>query len=262
MIIDNHSHLMYNIDEQIVLMKDAGIDKTILFPTIINPEKANNLIEFENEYKFLLDVLSGKTNPDIERIKSINNVAATKDKYKDLFWGFGSCPYGLNYENTFEWIDKYIISNGLIGIGELSFGNGSVNKIENIFKVSFDLKNKLPLWIHSFNPLNLADIKEIIELALKYPSVPVILGHGGGYYWMETLKLTKDIKNIYIDTSASFNIFSLKYFADEIPERTLFGVDAPYGDLKISKNMIESIIKDEYVRRLILGENILRLINN
>lgn len=38
----------------------------------------------------------------------------------------------------------------------------------------------LPVWVHTFSPMGLKDIRAVDQLSKKYPSVPAILGHLGG----------------------------------------------------------------------------------
>lgn len=260
-IIDSHIHVMFPVDEQVMLLKEAGVNRAVLFPTVVHPEKAENRTEFINEMEILNSILRGETNPVEARILAINELVSVLDSRRDMYLGFGSVPAGMDYESTSLWIEKYIVNNSLSGIGEISFGAGDAHKTENIYRALSDYNNRYPLWIHSFNPLTLDDIRTITGYSDKYPGVKTILGHGGGSFWLETIELIKDRPEIYFDISASFSILPLKFAVMEFPERILFSSDMPYGNPCLARNSVEYAVKDKAVRSLILGENILKLLN-
>jgi len=258
-IIDSHAHVIVPVEKHIALMDEAGVDKTILFSTSIHTEKANGLNEFEKEINKLYEIISGKTNSIATKIASIHEQSKVIKKYPSRFYGFGSIPLGLDYENTASWIEQYVIKNNFIGLGEFTISPGEIGKLESVFRASHDFSN-LPLWIHGFWPLELNDIKEIFNLSKKYPEVPVIIGHLGGVNWLDVIKLTKETKNVYIDLSAFYATIALRMTINELPEKCLFSTDLPYGDLLVSKFAIERVCKDKFIREQVLGGNIQRLL--
>lgn len=259
MIIDSHAHVMLPVEKHIALMDEAGVDKTILFCTSIHPEVANNLDEYQKELNKLYEILSGTRNPVEARIKSNKEQYEIIRKYSSRFYGFGNVPVGLNYEKTALWIEKYVIKNSFIGLGEFTVASGEVKALENIFQASHSFSN-LPIWIHAFWPLDLDDIKEIFNLAKKYPTVPVIVGHLGGVNWLEVIKMAKKVDNVYIDLSGLYAVVQLSMAIKELPERCLFSTDLPYGDLVIGKFSIERVCKDKAVREQVMGGNAARLL--
>lgn len=259
-IIDSHVHLVLPVESQVEILKNAGVGRAVLFPTLIHPEKAENREEFKKEIGILNSILRGETNPVEARISSIEELVSVINEHKDMFTGFGSVPAGMDYDSTAEWIDKHIVRNGLAGVGEVSFGAGEAHKTENIFKVLSGYTGTYPVWIHTFNPLLLDDIKTLAGYSEKYPGVKIIFGHGGGSFWLETIELIREKKNIYFDISASFSILPLKYAAQEFPERVLFSSDMPYGDPLLSRGVVEHVISERNIRSMILGGNISRLL--
>lgn len=255
MIIDGHQHVFENIKEQIAINKRCKVDSAVLFPSIVHPENARTKDEFKNELTTLNRILSGEINPIEARIASIRQLTDSIKNSDGHFIGFGSCPFGIDLRPTSDWIEKYIISNNLRGIGELALPSGKVNALENIFRVVQDSNKPLPLWIHTFNPLQFTDITEILTLANKYNRAKVILGHSGGSFWLEVLELVQDRKNIYMDTSASFTNYSIQFIAECLPDRCLFSSDLPYGDPSLCINQIEHVIRDKGIRSRVLGEN-------
>ena len=78
---------------------------------------------------------------------------------------------------------------------------------------------------------------------------------------MDTIKLAKNHKNIYLDLSAVFTTIAPKLAIRELPDRTLFSSDAPYGSPKLSREMVELISPSDKVTEQVLGGNILKLLN-
>ena len=261
MIIDGHQHVLKNVDEQIRINKDCNIDKVVLFSTVVHPETANNKTEFVEEMSRLNKILSGRLNPTDERLKAIDELVRAVGTAPDYFVGFGPCPFGLDANTTADWIENNILGNNLNGIGEIAFAPGMVSSIENMLACVHEHKKRLPVWIHTFNPLTLPDLKEIVRYARKYQNTRIIFGHAGGSHWLELIDLVQDLANIYVDLSASFTIFSIKYIAEILPERCVFSSDLPYGDPLLGIRQIEHLIKDRHIRDNILGNNTETLLN-
>ncbi|BBB89667.1 MAG TPA: amidohydrolase family protein [Methylomusa anaerophila] len=263
MIIDSHAHVILPTENQILMMEEAGVDKTILFSTTPHPEKANDLAGFEKEIKLLFNILSGKCTLE-ERMRNIRHAASelydTIQKHPDKFLGFGLVPLSLSYEETCEWMEKNIIANGFSGIGEFTFGTGNVGLLETVFKALLEFR-AMPVWIHTFHPLTLADIKDIAALTAKFSGIPVILGHMGGVNWLDTIKIAREQKNLYLDLSAVFTTIAPRLAISELPDRTLFSSDAPYGNPLLARKMVEVISPNDKVTEMVLGGNIMGLLN-
>lgn len=259
MIIDSHAHVMLPPQCQLQLMTEAKIDRTILFTSTIHPETTNNIKTFEEELNKLYDILNGVKNPIDERIHAIEELANVIKENPGKYIGFGSIPFGLSYPENLAWIEKYIIANGFRGIGELTPGSGKVLQLEDVFHASQELGN-LPLWVHTFFPLNFEDIKTLLALAKRYPTVPTIIGHMGGQHWLNTLKAIRDIPNTYLDLSATFTTIAPSFAIKEFPEKTFFSSDAPYSLPLTARTIIEQLVPDQYVLEQVLGGNIARLL--
>jgi len=229
MIIDSHAHVMLPTEKQILMMEEAGVDKTILFSTTPHPEKAHDLKSLEKELDILNNILASNTS------------------------------LSLTYDETAHWIIDNVIKNKFYGLGEFSPASGQVKYLEVVFQASNEL-GYLPIWVHTFHPLNFEDIKELIQLAKKYPQIPLILGHMGGIHWLDTIKLAKESDNIYLDLSATYTVIAPKIVIKELPERTLFSSDAPYGNPLLLRRMIEISSPDKKVLEQVLGGNVLELL--
>lgn len=175
------------------------------------------------------------------------------------FSGFGSVPLGLSHQETGKWIEDQVIKNRCLGIGEITVSSGSVDSLSTIFGLARDFGN-LPLWVHTFAPLQLSDIRGLVRFAKTYPSVPLILGHLGGLSWLEAVNLAKAHKNVYLDLSAPFTRFAPMFAVRELPDRTLFSSDYPYGDPYTLKVGLDRVIRDDAVLERVMGGNILSLL--
>ncbi|MBP2652183.1 MAG: amidohydrolase [Firmicutes bacterium] len=259
MIIDSHAHVMLPPEKQLQWMNEAGVDRTVLFTSSVHPETAKDIEGFAGELSKLYDILQGKQNLLQQRIQSIEELSGIIKENPQKYIGFGSIPFGLSYQENLTWITKYILGNGFKGIGEMTPGTGEIGKMEALFQAVQDSGN-LPLWVHTFFPLDFTDIKELLQLSRKYPSVPLILGHMGGIHWLNTLKAIRDIPNIYVDLSATFTTVAPTFAIREYPDRTLFSSDAPYASPLAVRTVLEQIVDDKKILQMVLGGNIARLL--
>ncbi|MBV4415442.1 amidohydrolase family protein [Clostridium tyrobutyricum] len=260
MIIDGHSHLTLPVEEHIKDMDNSGVDKTVLFSTSFHPEMAANAQEVKASMQYLQDLLAGKKGNMTEvRKKSIEELVKAIKQYPSRYIGFGAVPPNLDFDATKQYIDENIIKNHLVGMGEFTLGSGQVYLLKNIFKASSEFGN-LPIWVHAFLPLTFQDIKEISNFARRYPANPVILGHLGGVNWLETMDIVKEIPNLFLDTSAYYSTFVLRTLINELPDKCIFGVDRPFGDLALSIEAILKVAESQSIARAVLGENIAQLL--
>lgn len=261
LIIDGHSHVTLPITHHIELMDEAGINKTILFRTLIHPENKKNIEQIKAEMLALNSILTG--DPVLARHQgeaSAQELYEAIKEYPDRFIGFGNVPLNLSVDSMVEYINEEVIGRRFVGLGEFTLPSGEIGQLENVFNASSQTKN-LPIWIHTFNPLTLVDIQQISELAYKYPTVPVIIGHMGGSNWLETIDIIKKHPNMYVDLSAYYSTFVLGIVIQELPDRCIFGIDYPYGDMLLARKTIERICPDKLLQEKVLGGNILKLLN-
>lgn len=263
MVIDSHEHIMFPVKMQLDKMDEAGVNKTVLFCTAPHPEKAGTLSELKAEMAALNKILAGfNTKEDnISRLKkNIAEVVEAVRTYPDRFLGFGTVPLGMEIEETEKWIDTQISSNSLYGIGEFTPGSEQqIMQLETIFQA---LKNTriYPVWVHTFHPVTISEIKCLMSLCEKYPGIPVIFGHLGGSNWMDVIKFAKEHNDVYLDLSAAFASIATKMALTELPERCLYSSDAPYGEPYLYRQLIEFVSPDKRTAEMALGENISRLL--
>lgn len=264
MIIDSHEHLMLPTEIQIEKLENAAIDKTILFCTAPHPEKASTFEGLKEEMGALYKILEGSNSKEDNLKRMENNIKELTEvikKYPEKFYGFGSVPLELSLEETSDWINTHIVSNGLKGVGEFTPGSDEqIRQLETVFQA---LENfpELPIWIHTFNPVSLNGIKILMEITKKYPNISVIFGHMGGYHWMDVIEFARTVDNFYLDLSATFSPLAVRMAVQELPDKCLFSSDAPYGEPLLSKQLVEFVSPSAEIKDKILGENILKLIN-
>lgn len=249
---------MLPTEKQLKGMDDAGVEKTVLFTTTPHPEKARNLAEFEQEFQKLNTILSGHFTKE-ERCRSVKQTIAelcgVLKAHPDRFYGFGMVPFSLTGGETAAWVEENIVGNGLKGIGEISPAGGTVKLLPPIFKAASQYV-RLPLWLHTFHPVKREDIMVIAALCGEFPNVPVIFGHMGGVNWLDVIHLAKEHPNIYLDLSAAFTAVAPRFAMEELPERTLFSSDAPYGNPVLSRQTVEHLSPSKEITERVLGGNI------
>lgn len=259
MIIDSHAHVMLPQEKQIQWMDEARVDLTVLFASTIHPEMATSLIELETEMTRLYDILNGVTNPHRERVRALDQLRSVIRNRPERYIGFGSIPFGLSYKENLHWIETNILANEFRGIGELTPPSGQIERMEELFQASQAIGG-LPLWVHTFFPLNSDDINRLLTLANHYPTVPTIIGHLGGVHWLSTLRAIRDIPNTYLDLSATFTTMAPYFALKEFPSRTLFSSDAPYSSPLVARLVLERLTDEKTVLNQVLGENIASLL--
>lgn len=265
MIIDGHQHVMLPTSMQIRKMEEAGVDKAILFTTTPHVERAESatLEAIGAEMRALDQILSGGGSPETRMAKMKDAIAELNQAIRiapDRFYGFGPVPLGFSERAAAEWISDYIVGNGFIGIGEFTPGSETqIEGLEPVFKALGDYSN-LPIWVHTFNPVTLNGLKILMDLCRKFPAATVIFGHMGGSYWMDVVAFAKERERVYLDLSASFTPLSVKTALTEVPEKCLFGSDAPFGEPWLCRRLIEFVSPSQSVTEMALGGNMERLL--
>src|SRR5713226_2080046 len=256
MIIDSHAHVILPVERHLALMDAAGVERTILFSTRIHPERADNFAALEEELRVLDDLLAGNRNNTLEIYRRTTaELAQVVLAYPERFTGFGTVPFGLSRDEAATWIREEVVAHGFRGLGEFTLGPGQISQLEVIFALAGDFGN-LPLWVHTFAPLRLDDIQELIALSHRHANVPLILGHLGGLYWRDTIRLAKENPQTYLDLSAAFTILAPTMAIRELPERTLFSSDAPFGSPLVARMMVEQATESHEVQARVLGGTI------
>lgn len=253
MVIDSHAHVTLPMSAYLAALDAAGADRAVLFSTLVHPEQSGDMASFGREMGRLGQILGGANAPEA-RLRAMDELGAALATHGDRLIGFGSAMLGLGYDETGRWIEQQVLARGCVGLGEVTLPAGGVALLRPVFAAAGALGG-LPIWVHTFDPMTLADIRELVALAQEFPRAPLILGHIGGLHWMECIQMAKGCASAYLDLSATYTRFAPMIAARELPERTLFSSDYPYGDPVAARVALERAIPDRAVLARVLGEN-------
>jgi predicted TIM-barrel fold metal-dependent hydrolase len=73
-------------------------------------------------------------------------------------------------------------------------------------------------------------------------------------------ELALETPNLYLDISTVAVVFAARMAIRELPERALFGSDAPYGDPLLARRLIERVSPPGEVLQRVLGGNLAELL--
>ncbi|MFC5187070.1 amidohydrolase family protein [Actinomadura harenae] len=252
MIIDAHSHVHSPVDEHIALLDAAGIDRAVLFPTRPHPERASDLGSLRREFALLDDALNGRVDQATAYRTAWAELDAALAAHPDRFLGFGSVPLTLSSAEVAAWVEREIVGRGLRGIGELTPPPGRADLVEPVLRAAAD-HGGLPVVVHGFAPTTADDLRTLAVLAAGHPKVPLVVSQLGGLNWMDTVELVRDAPNMYLELSTAPTIIAVRMAIAEVPERTLFGSDAPYGDPVVTRTAVERVTPPGELRDRVLG---------
>ncbi|MFI5683705.1 amidohydrolase family protein [Streptomyces sp. NPDC051636] len=259
MIIDAHAHVHDPLDLHLAALDAAGVDKTVLFPTRPHPERAADLAALRREFAVLERALGGDVHGEGGFKAALDELHAAVARHPDRFVGFGSVPLDGPAADVERAVAEEVVGRGLRGIGELTPAPGRAAAVEPVLRAATD-HGGLPVVVHGFAPTTDADLRTLVGLARRYPRTPLVISQLGGLNWMETVELARDTPNVHLELSTAFLVIAVRLAVRELPERTLFGSDAPYGDPVVARTMVERATPSGEVRDRVLGGNAARLL--
>lgn len=252
MIIDAHGHVHDPVEDHIALLDDAGADRAVLFATRPHPERAADLASLRREMDVLGRSLGGQANTlDSYRAAWAEHAAALAAR-PDRFIGFLSVPLDMGGEEIAAIVERDVVAAGLHGIGELTPPPGRADLVEPVLRAARD-HGGLPVVVHGSAPATGDDLETLAGLARRYPRVPLVVSQLGGAHWMRAIELVRDTPNMYLELSTASIVFAVRVAIAEIPDRTLFGSDAPYGDPVLARMTVERVTSPGEVRDRVLG---------
>ncbi|RCH70196.1 metal-dependent hydrolase [Streptomyces sp. SDr-06] len=259
MIIDAHSHVHDPVDVHLRLLDEAGVDRAVLFGTRPHPERATGLDSLRHEMGALHRALAGEGDTDdgfrVAR-KELDDALAA---HPERFIGFGSVRTDLPAAQIAAAVERDVVGGRLHGIGELTPPPGQAARLAPVIEAAHE-HGGLPVVVHGFAPTTAEDLHTLAGLAVRYPGVPLIVSQLGGLNWMTAIELARDTPNMYLELSTANVIFAVKLAVQELPERTLFGSDAPYGDPVLARATVERVTPPGELRDLVLGGTLGRLL--
>ncbi|MEU5666186.1 amidohydrolase family protein [Streptomyces longwoodensis] len=261
MIIDAHSHVHDPVEAHVGLLEEAGADRAVLFGTRPHPERAGDLASLRREMAVLEKALGGRAGTVEAYRGAWRELDAALAAYPDRFIGFLSVPLGLGAEETAAIVEQEVLGRGLRGIGELTPPPGGAALVEPVLRAAAD-QGRLPVVVHGSAPTTADDLTTLATLAGRYPGVPLVVSQLGGQHWMQAVELVRDTPNMYLELSTANVVFAVRVAIKEIPDRTLFGSDAPYGDPVLARALVERVTSPGDVRDLVLGGTIAELLGS
>ncbi|MET7568932.1 amidohydrolase family protein [Streptomyces sp. NPDC005492] len=258
MILDAHSHVHGPLDAHLLALDEAGVDRTVLFPTRAHPERATDLDSLQYEMGVLERALGGASGDDGFAL-AMGELDEALAAHPDRFLGFGSVPLGHSDAETAARVEREVIGRGLYGIGELTPPPNQAALVEPALRAADDHAG-LPVVVHGSAPTTAADLRTLAELAAHYPKVPLVISQLGGAHWMVAIELARAVPNLHLELSTATIVFAIRLAIHELPTRTLFGSDAPYGDPVVARTTVERVTRPGEVRDRVLGGNLAELL--
>ncbi|MEU9125051.1 amidohydrolase family protein [Streptomyces sp. NPDC048506] len=259
MIIDAHSHVHDPVEAHVGLLDEAGVDRAVLFATRAHPERAADLTSLRHEMAVLDEAIGGRANGVDGYRAAWRELDAALAAHPERFIGFASVPLDLEAGQIAEVVEREVVGRGMRGIGELTPPPGRAGAIEPVLRAAAD-QGGLPVVVHGFAPTTVDDLRTLATLAGRYPAVPLVISQLGGLNWMQAVELVRDTPTMYLELSTATVVFAVRLAITEIPDRTLFGSDAPYGDPVLARATVERVTVPGEVRERVLGGNLSELL--
>jgi predicted TIM-barrel fold metal-dependent hydrolase len=260
MAVDLHAHVTVDPAAQLARARLAGVERTVLLTTNAHPEACSTLDELRAEFARISATISGAVPPLDDVRAAMAELRRALDRYPEAAVGFAKVPLGLTQDETAAWLDGYLGTPGIVGIGELTPAPGRADLIEPVLAASAD-HGGLPVLVHGFAPNTLGDLRSYAELAARHPDVPVVVGAFGGLHAMDLIGLALDRPNLHLDLSSALQVFAVRAAVHALPDRCLFGSNTPYGDVVAARHLVEAAVTDRHLLARVLAENATELLD-
>lgn len=205
-------------------MEEAGIDRTIIFPI------SNTTYEKANE-----------------------EIAGYVQRWPDRFIGFAKHDPRAAQSMVAKRLRHEVNQLGLRGL--------KLHGVPSVEMVEAAAELRIPILFH---PPKVAESLAIVRAS---PAVSFILAHLGNFAsrdWREhvrAIRAVKEIPNLYMETSSVVFVDYLEQAARELPpEKLIFGSDGPLLDSRVELYKIRLLHLAPEHEALVLGGNILRLL--
>lgn len=260
LIIDAHSHVHDPVHRHIALLDEAGVDRAVLFGTRPHPERATDPASFRREMRVLHETVSGQSGGPDGHQAAQQELAAACAAYPDRFIGFGKVRLDQSAEQIAAEVEREVVGRGFRGIGELTPPPDGAGRIEPVLRAAAD-HGGLPVVVHGFAPTTAGDLATLAGLARRHPTVPVVISQLGGLNWLTAIELARETPNLFLELSTAGVIFAVRLAINEVPDRTMFGSDAPYGDPFLARATVERVTRPGALRDRVLGGTLAELLD-
>ncbi|MFN8176553.1 MAG: amidohydrolase family protein [bacterium] len=132
--------------------------------------------------------------------------------------------------------------------------------------LAFAERWRLPVIVHAGRWQEIASWRFCLDVAERHPEASIVVAHLGGDLPALQQECAREmakrgLPNAYLGTESIREYYSLRYALDRLgPERLLFGSDYPLGWPAAYLAVLDGASPTEEERKLVLGENLLRLI--
>jgi predicted TIM-barrel fold metal-dependent hydrolase len=260
LIIDAHSHVHDPVRDHIALLDEAGVDRVVLFATRPHPERATDLASFRREMNVLTDALGGRHNDADSYRRAWQELDVAVSAHPDRFIGFRSVRLDVPAQQIAADVDRDVVRRGFRGIGELTPPPDAADLVEPVLQAAAD-HGGFPVVVHGAAPTTAGDLATLAGLANRYSTVPLVVSQLGGLHWLTAIELARDTPSMFLEMSTATTILAVRLAVTELPDRTLFGSDAPYGDPHLSRTTVERATRPGTVRDRVLGGTMAELLD-
>lgn len=73
--------------------------------------------------------------------------------------------------------------------------------------------------------------------------------------------MVRETPDRYLELSTANGVFAVRLAIDEVPDRALFGSDAPHGDPVLARATVERVTRPGPVRDRVLGATLAELLD-
>ena len=198
------------------------------------------------------------------QVRSINEFIKKEMDEHEEFIGFMTLHQDLTEEEIEKEVD-WCIKNGFKGVKlhpdfQKFYIDGE--DAEKFYRVIGD---RLPILFHTGDDrYEYSKPKRLVTMAKKYPNVKFIAAHFGGYRCWKDVGFYVGLDNVYFDTCSSLTFISKETARDIIDlfgaDKFFFGTDFPMWDAEKELERFNAIEMTNEERKMILSENIKKLL--
>jgi len=159
-----------------------------------------------------------------------NRIAKLAEKYPGRIFGMASVnPHVVSKEAWRQEVDRCIKDLGFVGLKLHTIGHAILPASTDGMMI-FEAANELgvPVMVHTGLGIPPALPAMVIPAAMKYPSLPIVLNHGGfNIATGEAIFVASAFKNLYLECSWCMGADIVWAMNQLGPQRVMFGTDFP-----------------------------------
>ena len=163
---------------------------------------------------------------------------------------------------TLDELDRYLGDEGFVGI-KLHVSHTRVSYDDPRHDPIYEraAEHRVPVLAHTFS---VGEVAALMAAAARFPDVPFIVGHSGGYAWSECIETIAAQPNAYFDLCCSCVDAGRaeSFVAAAGAERVLLGTDLPFLAPSVDVSQVLSAALTAVEKGLILGGNITRILGD